>query len=134
MRATTPEPARPLRTICLTACLLLLAAAAGAHGLASPRQSGVTFKNSCTDAGQGLYKCVIYVEASGDVLRTIDDIRYTLPSGYSNRKHTVKRGNNASRPFSSKTFTTAENVVVNVKIDYHGRKDEYLTYRVKLTE
>ena len=113
--------------------LLLLLAAAGAYGRDQSAQDvGITLRNECRPVGHGLYQCVVYLEAAGDVLDNIDDVRYTLPYGYENRKHTAGRGRD-NRPFSSSPFNTTEEVTVNVKVDFKGRPDVYLSYRVRLS-
>ena len=129
LKATEPARARRPSEI-LAASLLLLLAAAGVPG--RPFQEPVAVKNTCQQSKSGIYQCVLYIEASKEVLATIDDVRYTLPSGYPNRKQTVSRGPRAGKYFSSKPFTTAEEVIVNVKIDYKNRPDAYLSYRVRL--
>ena len=113
--------------------LLLLLAAAGAYGRdQSAREVGITLKNECRPVGHGLYQCVVYLEAGGDVLDNIDDVRYTLPYGYENHKHTAGRGRR-DRPFSSNPFNTTEEVTVNVKIDFKRQPDVYLSHRVRLS-
>lgn len=113
--------------------LLLLLVAAGVYGRDQTAQDvGVTLKNDCRPVGHGLYQCVVYLEAAGDVLNDIDDVRYTLPYGYEDRRQTAGRGK-GNRPFSSNPFNTTEEVTVNVKIDFKGRPDVYLSYRVRLS-
>lgn len=98
---------------------------------ASYGQKEVVIKNTVREVRPGLYECVIYIEASREVLDKIDDVRYTLPSGYPNRKQTRGPGNNRNYPFSSNPIITAEDVIVNIKIDFKGPGNySYLSYRL----
>jgi hypothetical protein len=116
----------------LTASILLLPLA-GAYGQSGGKQGEVKIKNTAKQIKPGLYECIIYLDMSSDLLRTIDDVTYTLPSGYPNRKQKGKKFRpGVSGFFSSSPIITAEEAVVNVKIDYKGPNDVYLSYKLKL--
>ncbi len=125
------NPTRSQARAFLAAGLLLLLAAVPYGPAGAAQDIGVTLNNECKQVRPSLYQCVIYLEAARDVLDNIDDVRYTLPYGYESRKQTVGRGR--GRPFSSEPFNTAEEVTVNVKIDFKGNNDAYLSYRVTLS-
>ncbi len=123
------------KDVLMTSVLLLLTATAVTYGRGGPAQDPeVTVKHVCEQVRPGIHQCMLYVEASADVLNAIDDVRYTLPSGYPDRRQIVGRGRDAAKPFSSKPFTTAEDVIVNVKIDYQGRPNVYLSHQVRIFE
>ena len=108
---------------------ILFLSFAGAYG-----QSGkVEMKNTTRQIKPGLYECVIYLDMSKDLLRTIDDVTYTLPSGYPNRKQRGKKIRLGVKGFfSSSPIITAEETIVNVKIDYKGSDDIFLSYKLKI--
>jgi len=123
------------KDVLMASVLFLLTTTAVAYGRGGSAQgAGVTVKHTCDRVKPGIYQCVLYIEASDDVLKAIDDVRYTLPSGYPERTQIAGRGRVAGKPFSSKPFTTAEDVIVNVKIGYRGRPNMYLSHRVRLYE
>jgi hypothetical protein len=136
MRILKTEQAKPAEYAYLVlGIFLLMTTAMGAYGQRQATDGQVTVKNTCKQVKNGIYECFIYIEASEDVLNTIDDVRYTLPSGYTDRKHMVhRRGKDSRYAFSSEPFTTAEEIIVNVKIDYHGRPNAYLSYQVRLSD
>jgi hypothetical protein len=108
----------------------ILLVSTGAYGQ-SEKQAEVKIKNTSREIQPGLYECIIYLEMSKDVLKRIDDVTYTLPSGYPNRKQKGKKiRSGVNGFFSSSRITTAETVFVNVKIDYKGPYDLYLSYKL----
>lgn len=111
-------------------CFLLFGILLGAFAVANA-QNEVRMKNTIREIRAGLYECVIYFEMDKDESKTIDDVTYTLPVGYRNRKQKAKR----VRPgingyFSSRPIVTAEEIIVNVKIDYDDAKDVFLSYKI----
>lgn len=118
------------RRIFLLASILLVFITA-IYGLEKTSTGEVVIKNTVKQIKPGLYECVIYIEASRELLDNIDGVQYTLPSGYSNSKQTSKI-RDGRYPFSSGPIITAEEVVVNIKIDYKGPNNAYLSYKLKI--
>lgn len=118
------------RRIFLLASILLVFITA-IYGLEKTSTKEVVIKNTVKQIKPGLYECVIYIEASRELLDNIDGVQYTLPSGYSNSKQTSKI-RDGRYPFSSGPIITAEEVVVNIKIDYKGPNNAYLSYKLKI--
>jgi hypothetical protein len=130
MKKVTRNLAVPKRCIFFLAGILLVITTV-TYGQGTAGSEEVTIKNTARQIKPGIYECVIYIEGSEGLLNTIDDVRYTLPSGYPKRKQTRKIGDRRY-PFSSAPIVTAEEVVVNIKIDYKGRKNAYLSYKLRL--
>lgn len=118
------------RRIFLLASILLVFITA-IYGLEKTSTEEVVIKNTVKQIKPGLYECVIYIEASRELLDNIDGVQYTLPSGYSNSKQTSKI-RDGRYPFSSGPIITTEEVVVNIKIDYKGPNNAYLSYKLKI--
>lgn len=135
MMRTTGGARLPLPALLAAGWLLLLAFPAAARAQderqadAQQTQTGVTIRNTSREVKPGLYECVIYLEPGPEGWRIVDDVTYTLPTGFPNRKQKKKKPPFRSDPFN---VSASEDVVVNVKIDYHGTRDEYLTYKVSL--
>ena len=89
-------------------------------------------KNTSKQIQSGLYECIVYLEISDELSGKIDDVTYTLPYGYPDRKHTVKRKKSTfNGAFSSKPIVTAEEIIINIKIEFtDGRDDVYLSYKL----
>ena len=112
----------------LLATMFMVFSLAEAHG-----QGEVKIKNTARQIKPGIYECIIYLVISKDLLKTIDDVTYTLPPGFPNRKQKAKK----IRPgvkgyFSSNPFITTEEATVDVLIDYKGPNDAYLNYKLRL--
>lgn len=112
---------------CLLLLAILLASLTGAYG-----QSGeLTIKNTTKEIQPGLYECIVYLEISDELAAKIDDVTYSLPAGYPHRKQTVKKSRQGFKGyFSSDPIVTAEEIVINIKIDYDDAEDVYLSYKV----
>ena len=54
-------------------------------------QGEVKIKNTAKQIKPGIYECIIYLDMSKDLLKTIDDVTYTLPPGFPNRKQRGKK-------------------------------------------
>ncbi len=112
----------------LLASMFIVFSLAEAHG-----QGEVKIKNTAKQIKPGIYECIIYLDISKGLVKTIDDVHYTLPPGYPDRKKRARK----NRPgvngyFSSDPFITTEEATVDVLIDYKGPKDAYLNYKLKL--
>jgi len=112
----------------LLASIFMFLSFAEAYG-----QTDVKIKNTAKQIKPGIYECIIYLDISKDLLKTIDGVTYTLPPGYANRKQRARQ----TRPgvkgyFSSNPFITTEEATVNVLITYKGPKDAYLNYKLRL--
>lgn len=110
---------------------LLVVFTMASYGQDRTRNEEAVIKNTVKQIRPGLFECIIYLEGSKELLSNIDDVRYTLPSGYTNRKQ-IKKNRDSRYPFSSDPITTAEEVVVNIKIDYKGPNNAYLSYKLKI--
>lgn len=111
-------------------CFLLPGILLGAFTVASA-QNEANLKNTTKEVRPGLYECVIYLQIGKDEAKKIDDVTYTLPYGYRNRKQKGKRVRTGINGyFSSPPIVTAEEIVINVKIDYKGTKDVFLSYKI----
>lgn len=116
------------RLLFLTGSMFLLLTCIPAYG-----QGEVQIRNTAKEIKPGVYECIVYLDMSGDLVRTIDDVTYTLPPGYPRRKQKGRKNRTGVRGFfSSSPFITTEEAVVNVKIDYKGRKDLYRSYKLRL--
>ena len=89
-------------------------------------------KNTSKQIQSGLYECIVYLDITDELSGKIDDVTYTLPYGYPDRKHTVKRKKSTvNGSFSSKPIVTAEEIVINIKIEFtDDRDDVYLSYKL----
>ena len=112
--------------LCLSLASMTLIAFIPVYG----QSDEIKIKNTVRQIRPGLYECIVYLEISNDVSETIDDVTYTLPYGYANRKHNGRRTRPAiSGFFSSSPIVTAEEIVVNIKIEYKDDRDNvYLSY------
>ncbi len=96
-------------------------------------QPDVKISNTAKQIKPGVFECILYVEVTKEVSKTIDDVTFTLPPGYSNRKQrAVKLLSGMNIRFSSKPFITTEEVEVNVLVDFKGPNDRYSNYRLVL--
>ena len=113
---------------CLLLASITLVACISAYG----QHDEIRIKNTVTQIRPGVYECIVYFEISGDLSQKIEEVTYTLPYGYPNRKHSGKRRAPAIDGFfSSKPIVTAEEIVINIKIEYtDDRDDGYLSYRL----
>jgi hypothetical protein len=118
---------RPYIARCILLAGITLAAFTSAYG----QSDEVKIKNTSREIRPGLYECIIYLEMSEGMSKKIDDVTYTFPFGFAQRRQRAKK----IRPqiagfFSSKPFVTAEEIVVNILIDYKGVNDVYLSYKL----
>ena len=112
----------------LPVCIFLLLTFGAVKG-----QENIQMKNTALEISPGLYQCTIYLAIDKNVLKTIDDVTYTLPPGYPKRKQKAQRTRaGVAGYFSSEPIITTEEAVVNVKIDYKGPNDVFLSYKLKL--
>ena len=96
-------------------------------------QADVKIRNTAKQVKPGVYECIVYLDISYEVSKTIDDVTYTLPPGYSNRKQRGQKTRPGIRGyFSSNPFITTEEAVVNVLIDFKGPGDQYVPYKLIL--
>ena len=113
-------------------CLLLAGILLVSFTAAFGQSDELKIKNTAREIRPGLYECIVYFEISKDLSQKIDDVTYTFPFGYANRKHKGKRiRSEISGFFSSRPIITAEELVVNIKIDYKGSDDVYMSYKIK---
>lgn len=107
---------------------ITLVASIAAYG----QRDELKIKNTVTQIQPGVYECIVYFEISWDLSQRIDEVTYTLPYGYPNRKHSGKRRTPAINGFfSSKPIVTAEEIVINIKIEYtDDRDDVYFSYKL----
>ncbi|SRR6266498_1320550 len=123
----TKRPSLILVRLFLPAIILLLLTFGPVEG------QDAKISNTAREIRPGLYECIVYLDISKGLSKTIDDVTYTLPPGYPNRKQRGKK----KRPgisgfFSSSPIITTEEAVINVLIDYKGPKDVYLSYKLKI--
>jgi|GEM_PF-5427708 len=96
-------------------------------------QGDLKIKNTAKQIKPGVYECVIYLDITYDVSKTIDDVTYTMPPGYSNRKQRGQKTRPGIRGyFSSDPFITTEEAVIDILIDFKGPHDQYITYKLIL--
>jgi hypothetical protein len=117
------------RLLYIARCLLLASITLVGFTAAYGQSEDVKIKNTVREVQPGLYECIIYFEISGNLSEKIDEVTYTLPYGYPERK----QGGRRRRPdfngfFSSKPIRTAEEIIVNVKIEYTDDSEVYRSY------
>ena len=118
----------PARHRMLLAIIFGLLCLVEAHG-----QTDVKINNTARQIKPGLYECIIYLDISEAVSRTIDDVTYTLPPGYPDRKQRGKKARPGIRGyFSSNPFITTEEAEVNILIDFKGPNDRHIAYKLIL--
>ena len=119
---------KPIAARCFLLLGILLVSLIGAYG----QTNEVKIKNTTKEIQPGLYECIVYLEISDDVAARIDDVTYSLPAGYPKRKQTVKisRQEGVNGYFRSDPIVTAEEIVINIKIDYDDAEDVYLSYKI----
>ena len=107
---------------------MLLVSFTGAYG----QTDEVKIKNTTKEIQPGLYECRVYLEISDDLAAKIDDVTYKLTVGYPDRKQIVKKSRQDGLEgfFISDRIVTAEEIVINIKIDYKGADDVYLSYKI----
>ena len=119
---------KPLNTArCFLLVGILLVSLTGAYG----QTAEVKIKNTTKEIQPGLYECRVYLEISDELAAKIDDVTYSLPAGYPQRKQTVKKSRQGVKEyFSSDPIVTAEEIIINIKIDYDDADDVYLSYKI----
>lgn len=106
---------------------ILLMTFAGAYG----QNDQVKIKNTIREIRPGLYECTVYLEMSAAHSERIDDVTYSLPYGFEQRKNRGKKiRQGIDGYFSSAPIFIAEEITVNIKIDYKGADDVYLSYKI----
>ena len=113
-------------------CFLLLSIVLVAFAAAYGQSDEVTIKNTTREIRPGLYECVVYLEMSAGHSARIDDVTYSLPYGFEQRKYRGKKTRQGIEGyFSSEPIVIAEEITVNIKIDYKGADDVYVSYKIK---
>lgn len=125
-------PAKRLFIISTAALLFILALAPASYGQECNALPNIKIKNTARDIGNGLYECIVYVEADKSTLGNIEEVKYTLHPSLPHPKQKIKTTRDRRYPFGSNTFTASEEFYINVKIEYRKGKDTYCTYRLKL--
>ena len=110
------------------ATIFALLCIVAAHG-----QPDVKVSNTAKQKRPGVYESIIYVEVNKEVSNTIDDVIFTLPPGYSNRKQRAQKIPQGTKVrFASKPFITTEEAFVNVLIEFKGGDNRYVPYKLVL--
>ena len=112
-------------------CFLLLGILLVTFASAYGQSDDVKIKNTTREIRPGVYECIVYLEMSAAESERIDDVTYSLPYGFQQRKYRGKKvREGVDGYFSSDPIVTAEEIVINVKITYRGGNDVYRSYRI----
>ena len=106
---------------------ILLMTVAPAYG----QSDEIKIKNTTREIRPGVYECIVYLEISAEISARIDEVTYSLPPGFQQRQYKGKRVREGVRGyFSSDPIVTAEEIIINVKIEYEDAGDVYRSYKI----
>lgn len=112
-------------------CFLLLGILVMSFAPAYGQSDEIKIKNTTREIRPGVYECIVYLEISAEMSARIDEVTYSLPYGFQQRKYKGKRVREGVKGyFSSEPIVTAEEIIINVKIEYEDAGDVYRSYKI----